>query len=401
MAAAKSTAPHRSAGPGRLGMFLHLILRSLTARSGRLGIALAAITVGAAVVSALTNLYFDISIKMSEELRAFGANVIISPQKTGQEKTGGGGERGVDAARLTEALHALPKDKLLGGSPFLYGLVRLDLANAVLVGVDFPGLRTISPYWQVQGSWVSANFDERNAMVGRRLAESMELTVGKTVTITNADRTVRHPVTVRGIIDTGDAEDDQIFVNLSLAEKILNLPGKADFMMASVVLQANEADTVTARLGAEFPDLNIRPIRKISQADGQILEKIQGLMALVAGVILVITTLCVNATLTAMVAERTPQIGLQKAIGASNRDIVVQFLSETAVIAVIATALGLGFGFLLAQALGQAVFGAWVTFRPIVIPLTLFLSLAAALAASILPVRGAIRIAPARVLRGE
>lgn len=399
MAAAKSTAPHRSAGRGRLGMFLHLILRSLTARSGRLGIALAAITVGAAVVSSLTNLYFDISIKMSEELRAFGANVIISPHKTGQKKVGS--DRGVDAARLTEALHALPKDKLLGGSPFLYGLVRLDLANAVLVGVDFPGLRTISPYWQVQGSWVSANFDERNAMVGRRLAESMELTVGKTVTITNADRTIRHPVTVRGIIDTGDAEDDQIFVNLALAERILNLPGKADFMMASVVLQANEADTVTERLGAEFSDLDIRPIRKISQADGQILEKIQGLMALVAGVILVITTLCVNATLTAMVAERTPQIGLQKAIGASNRDIVAQFLSETAVIAVIATALGLGFGFLLAQALGQAVFGAWVTFRPIVIPLTLFLSLAAALAASILPVRGAIRIAPARVLRGE
>jgi len=399
MAAAKSTAPRRSAGRGRLGMFLHLILRSLTARNGRLGIALAAITVGAAVVSSLTNLYFDISIKMSEELRAFGANVIISPHKTEQKKAGS--DRGVDAARLTEALHALPKDKLLGGSPFLYGLVRLDLANAVLVGVDFPGLRTISPYWQVQGSWVSANFDERNAMVGRRLAESMELTVGKTVTITNADRTIRHPVTVRGIIDTGDAEDDQIFVNLSLAEKILNLPGKADFMMASVVLQANEADIVTARLGAEFPDLDIRPIRKISQADGQILEKIQGLMALVAGVILVITTLCVNATLTAMVAERTPQIGLQKAIGASNRDIVVQFLSETAVIAVVATALGLGFGFLLAQALGQAVFSAWVTFRPIVIPLTLFLSLAAALAASILPVRGAIRIAPARVLRGE
>lgn len=250
-------------GMARLGMFMRLVVRALVVRSNRLVNALGAILVGAAVVTALTSLYFDISIKMSEELRAFGANVIVTPRLTDDGEAVAA--RGIEVETLEAVTAALPPERVIGSSPFLYGLVRLDLGNAVLAGVDFPGLRAISPYWQVEGSWVSADFDERNAMV----------------------------------------------------------------------------------------------------------------------------------------AERAPQIGLQKAIGAGNPSIVAQFLAETALICLVAVALGLVAGYGLAQILGQAVFGAWVTFRPLVIPLALGLSLGTALVAAVLPVRGAIRVVPARVLRGE
>ena len=142
-------------------------------------------------------------------------------------------------------------------------------------------------------------------------------------------------------------------------------------------------------------------LRRISESDGVILDKIDGLMAVVAAFILVMTTLCVNATLTAMVAERAPEIGLAKALGADHRAIVAQFLGETALISVAGTLLGLLLGFGLAQVLGQAVFGAWVGFRALVVPVTLVAAMATALAAAIVPVRRAVRIAPARVLRGE
>jgi putative ABC transport system permease protein len=124
-------------------------------------------------------------------------------------------------------------------------------------------------------------------------------------------------------------------------------------------------------------------------------------MALVAAIILIISTLCVNATLTAMVAERTQEIGLQKALGASNRAIVAQFMSETAIIALAGVLLGMALGVALAQVLGQAIFNAWVTFRPVVLPLTVGVSLLAALTAAVLPLRGAVAVVPARVLRGE
>lgn len=381
------------------GMFALLIFKSLTVRSSRLGVALLAILVGAAVVSALVSLYLDIIAKMSEELRAFGANVIVSPMPyEGDPKDA---PRGIDAAMLEQAIRSLPKEKLVGGSPFLYGLVRLDLVNAVMAGVKFPELKAISPYWQVEGSWVTADFDDRNVMIGRNLAQSMSLAIGSPIQINNPELGTQAKVTVKGIIDTGEAEDDQIFVNLGVAQRVLGLPGRADFAMVSVIADGAEADSIAADLHRRHSDLDVRPIRKISQADGQILDKINGLMALVAGIILVITTLCVNATLTAMVAERTPQIGLQKAMGASDGAIVAQFLAETAAICLIGVVLGLIAGFGLAQILGQAVFSAWVTFRLLVAPLTLVVCLIAAMIAAIVPVRRAVRVVPARVLRGE
>lgn len=398
MAVADRARPHgRSIAVRRLATFALVVYRSLTLRGNRLRIALAAIVVGAATVSALTSLYFDISVKMSQELRAFGANIIISPQATGQPDRQA--ERGVDAGLLRQAIADMAGGKLVGGTPYLYGLVRLDLGSAVLVGAEFEGLKATSPYWQVEGGWVTADFDERNAMVGRRLAQSMDLRPGSTVTITGGSASAK--VTVKGIVDTGENEDNQIFVNLALAQKLLGLPGRADLALASIAAQGPEADRMTAGVNERFPMLKARPIRKVSQADGQILEKIEVLMALVIAIILAITTVGVNATLTAMIAERTPQIGLQKALGAASRSVVIQILTETAIICLVAVTLGLVLGFGLAQLLGQAVFGAWVTFRPAVAPLTLGLSLAAALTAAVLPVRSVVNVVPARVLRRE
>lgn len=378
----------------RGSMFATLLIKALLRRGGRAGVAAASIVVGAAVVAALMSLYLDISIKMSEELRAFGANFYVGPASTA-------GERGITEDTYAAVLAQIPKDRMVGASPMLYGIVRLDLGPAVVAGVDFRGLRQISPYWQVEGSWVGVAFDERNCMIGRRLAESMDLKVGDTVTVLSRERDMQTRLSIKGIVDTGSAEDEQMFVNLTLAQKLMDLPGRVDFAMLSLIAQGPEADALAERVNAAVIGIEAKPIRKISQSDGQILEKIEGLMALVAATILVITTLCVNATLSAMVAERTPEIGLQKALGAENRAIVAQFLAETALICVAAVEVGLILGFGLAQVLGQAVFSAWVTFRPAVVPLTLTVSLAAALVAAILPVRGAIGVVPARVLKGE
>ncbi len=153
------------------------------------------IVVGAAVVAALMSLYLDISIKMSEELRVFGANFYVGPAAAG-------GERGIAEDTYAAVLRKIPKDRMVGASPLLYGIVRLDLGPAVMAGVDFRGLRQISPYWQVEGSWVGVAFDERNCMIGRRLAESMELKVGDTVTVINRERTQTTRLTVKGIVDT-------------------------------------------------------------------------------------------------------------------------------------------------------------------------------------------------------
>jgi putative ABC transport system permease protein len=374
-------------------MFLRVLFKSLKVRRNRVAITFCSVAIGASIITALASVYFDISAKMSRELRTYGANFFIGP------KAGSGG-RNLEAQVVDSAIAMIPPQRLIGASPYLYGLVRLDLGNAVLAGVDFPGLRKLSPYWQVEGEWISVAFDEDSCMVGKHLAKTMELKVGDSVNVIRTENGIQKRLVVKGIAETGQAEDEQIYVNLSLAKRILGEPG-VNHVMLSVVTQGTDIDGIARGMEQRFPGIDAKPIRKVSYSEGKILDKIKGLMAIVAVVILSVTTLCVMTTLIAVVSERTREIGLMKAIGADDRGIVLQFLCEIMIIGVAGVAAGLGLGFLLAQVLGQAVFGSAISFRAMVLPVTLVPSLLAALLAAALPVRMALGIVPAKVLKDE
>ncbi|WP_319533626.1 FtsX-like permease family protein [uncultured Cohaesibacter sp.] len=376
------------------GFGLVMLLKSLTVRKGRVLVAIASIMVGATVVTALTSLYFDVSEKMSHELRAYGANFFLGPSDQANPPH-------INRADYQAVLSSIESDRLTGASPFLYGIVKLKLGDAVLAGVDFKGLQKIYPNWQLDGSWINVDFDDRNAMIGRTLAETMELEVGSSFDLIGRDSSKQITLRVKGIIETGEAQDDQVLVNLSVARDLLERPDAIDLAMLSIVATGHGAEDLASRINRAYPQLEAKPIRKIAQSDGKILDKIEGFMALVAGIILIITSLCVNAILSAMVVERNREIGLQKALGADDGAIIRQFVTETLLIGLVGVVLGLILGFGVAQILGQTVFNAWVSVRFIVIPLTAGVSLMAAMIAAIIPIRRAVRILPALVLKGE
>ena len=375
-------------------MFLRILFKSLKVRKNRVFITFFSIMIGASIITALASIYFDISAKMSRELRAYGANFFVGPSASS-------GERSVESAAVAKAIGMVPPDKLAGASPYSYGVVRLDLGNAVLAGVDFAGLRRLSPYWQVEGKWITVDFDEDSCMIGKSLAKKMELKVGDTVNVLGSGTAFQRPLTVKGIAETGQAEDEQIFVNLQLAEKILGSEGRVNHAMLSIVTEGTDIDGLAAKMQKDLPGIDAKPIRKLSYSEGRILEKIKGLMAIIAVIILTVTTLCVMTTLITVVSERTREIGLMKAIGADDREIIVQFLAETLIIGVAGVAAGLVAGFALAQVLGHAVFGSAIAFRMIVLPMTLVPSILAALLAAALPVRMAVAIVPAKVLKED
>ena len=141
-------------------MFARILFASLKVRISRVSIAFFSIMIGAAVITALSCVYFDISSKMSRELRAYGANFFIGPKDASAA-------RAMLASDVEDALSLVPADKLIGVSPYLYGVVRLDLGSAIVAGVDFAGLRRLSPYWRVDGKWIAVDFDDHSCMIGR------------------------------------------------------------------------------------------------------------------------------------------------------------------------------------------------------------------------------------------
>ena len=383
-------AEHKSANTQ--SMFWRLIFRALRLRLQRVFIIFTALTVGASIVTAMAAVYFDINTKMSQELRTFGANFYIGSADGGM----------MNQAELNAILQKAPDGFITAASPYLYGVARSDLEKIVLMGVNFDAMRILAPYWQITGSAINVNFDDRNAMIGKTLAERLHVKVGDNLQLSK-NAVEKHSFNIKGIVEAGDATDNMLIVNVEFAQNWLDKEGVVNNALLNVQNEqgANTVDQFAEKIMQQYPDLTARPIRKVSASEGQILEKIKGLMGLISLVILVLATLCVNTTLIAIVGERSKEFALQKALGARKLDIIRQISTEILIIAFCAIIIGLGLGYLLAQVLGITVFKSYIDMRLPVLPITVVLSLLVAFVAVIIPTRRALSINVANVLKGE
>ena len=383
-------AEHKSANTQ--SMFWRLIFRALRLRLQRVFIIFTALTVGASIVTAMAAVYFDINTKMSQELRTFGANFYIGSADGGM----------MNQAELNAILQTAPDGFITATSPYLYGVVRSDLEKIVLMGVNFDAMRILAPYWQITGSAINVNFDDRNAMIGKTLAERLHVKVGDNLQLSK-NAVEKHSFNIKGIVEAGDATDNMLIVNVEFAQNWLDKEGVINNALLNVQNEqgANTVDQFAEKIMQQYPDLTARPIRKVSASEGQILEKIKGLMGLISLVILVLATLCVNTTLIAIVGERSKEFALQKSLGAKKFDIIRQISTEILIIAFCAIIIGLGLGYLLAQVLGITVFKSYIDIRLPVLPITIVLSLLVAFVAVIIPTRRALSINVANVLKGE
>ena len=383
-------AEHKSANTQ--SMFWRLIFRALRLRLQRVFIIFTVLTVGASIVTAMAAVYFDINTKMSQELRTFGANFYIGSADGGM----------MNQAELNSILQKSPDGFITAASPYLYGVARSDLEKIVLMGVNFDAIRILAPYWQITGSEINVNFDDRNAMIGKTLAERLHVKVGDSLQLSK-NAVEKHSFNIKGIVEAGDATDNMLIVNVEFAQNWLDKEGVVNNALLNVQndQSANTVDKFAEKIMQQYPDLTARPIRKVSASEGQILEKIKGLMGLISLVILVLATLCVNTTLIAIVGERSKEFALQKALGARKLDIIRQISTEILIIAFCAIIIGLGLGYLLAQVLGITVFKSYIDMRLPVLPITIVLSLLVAFVAVIIPTRRALSINVANVLKGE
>ena len=383
-------AEHKSAKTQ--SMFWRLIFRALRLRLQRVFIIFTALTVGASIVTAMAAVYFDINTKMSQELRTFGANFYIGSADGGM----------MNQAELNAILQKSPDGFITAASPYLYGVARSDLEKIVLMGVNFDAMRILAPYWQITGSEINVNFDDRNAMIGKTLAERLHVKVGDSLQLSK-NAVEKHSFNIKGIVEAGDATDNMLIVNVEFAQNWLDKEGVVNNALLNVQNEqgANTVDQFAEKIMQQYPDLTARPIRKVSASEGQILEKIKGLMGLISLVILVLATLCVNTTLIAIVGERSKEFALQKSLGAKKFDIIRQISTEILIIAFCAIIIGLGLGYLLAQVLGITVFKSYIDMRLPVLPITVVLSLLVAFVAVIIPTRRALSINVANVLKGE
>jgi putative ABC transport system permease protein len=137
------------------------------------------------------------------------------------------------------------------------------------------------------------------------------------------------------------------------------------------------------------------------QGEGRVLGVIRGLLLALAALIVGVVVLCVTATVTTIVLERSKDVAVMKALGASDRKVLTLLLVEIGALGVAGGVAGFAAGALLARRVGVELFGVALNTDWRTLPTVLVAALLVAALPALLPVSTVRHIDPARALRGE
>jgi putative ABC transport system permease protein len=330
-------------------------------------------------------------------LRTLGPNVLVRTASAGATDEAGAVFGGESLETLLVTRTGTEAGEMTALAPSLYVIVRAGSdTNLVLAGTWLDVLPRLMPAWHIEGPWPTNRDDPGVCLVGHQAAARLVLRPGSTVELRyGGSAAVLH---VAGIVSTGGPEDDQIFANLPVAQQLSGLPGKVSLVQMSVAGSPQQVEHFAAQLSTRLPGLEVRPLRQIAQAEGLLLARVHALLFWSVGLILVLTSLCVLSTTTALAVERRADVGLMKALGGQMTRIVRLFLAEAGLLGAAGGITGAVLGTLLSAWMGRRVFGTATSLRPEVIPLILAVMIAVALLGA-LPLRLLSHVRPAAVLR--
>lgn len=434
-------------------MFFAMLWGAVFRRRSRAVMAVIASLVGAATLFCLASVCIAVPQQMNEEMRAYGANLIVTPADATSKS------EGISTATITNVTALVTAEHSAKSAAYRYESVRINSAPYTLAGVNPKAVQTLNRHWNVTGDWPS----EGNVMVGRDVADALGVHIGSRITIgyrasdnsaassasgssdsgesdnqsdengsqmsdsgESDDQTVGKlgqtesqvkengrvssdimnnegtEFRVAGIVDTGGNEDSIVYATTADVAKLAGSKRGADVVEYSVNAMGDDLNAIVKTLNAN-PNTGVKAqtVTKITSSDTRIITMLQTLFWIVSLVVLVLTLVGVGTTISSIVSQRRNEIGLRKALGTSSQAIGTEFYVESAIYGLIGGLFGTAIGYALARVLCVTVFERAIGFNWLLGLASLVLSMLIAVVASIPPVRRATRIDPAIVLREE
>jgi putative ABC transport system permease protein len=400
---------------------LHATIKALLARKLRLTLSALAVVLGVAFVvgafvltdtlgNTFTNLFSSVNKNIAVDVR--GAE--ITP---GSSDSDGAGRRDVPAS----AIAAIQR---VDGVAEVQGNVVNAQGQVSVLGKDGKALSTnAAPI--IAGNWIdSARLNQQKIVSGQaprgptevlldgRLAEKAGVTVGQDTTVFLP--TGQQQVKVVGLVQYQNGKDtlggeSYVYFTTSAAQKLLRVDGYSDVVVAANdgVSQEQLRDRVNSALSG-----GLEAITGTQLADEQASDLQEGIgflntfLLVFASVALFVGAFIIFNTFSILVAQRTRELALMRALGASKGQVTRSVLLEAVVVGGIASAIGLGAGVGVAIGL-QALFGAFGAGLPSATPIIELRTVIAAFAvgiiitaaAALMPARRAAKVPPIAAMR--
>ena len=415
-------------------MFATMLFGAVFRRKSRALMAVVATLVGAATLFCLAAICIVVPQQMSDEMRAYGANIIVTP-------LAGEWKNGIDRAMVLHTNDMVLAKGAMRSATYRYENVRINAAPYVLAGVDVSAVKSLNKHWNVDGAWPSSG----NVMVGRDVASAMGLKIGSRIAIAyragdnssdshkpaqqlegksqdnqagnqtdkssqnklvegrvSTDIMDTHGTTFRvcGILDTGDAEDSMLYATNADLRALTGVKRGADVIAYSS--SAPNVDAVVRSIN-DMTSMRVRAqqVTKVTAADTGIIAMLRSLFWIVSLVVLALMMVGVSTTISSIVQQRRNEIGLRKALGASAKSIGVEFTAESGLYGFIGGIAGTAVGYGFARLLASMVFSRDLSVNWWLVAFSIVFSVAASCVAALPPVLRASKIDPAIVLRGE
>jgi len=426
-------------------MFFRMIFGSLFRQKGKALMIAFTIALGSGLSTAMLNTMLGVGDKVNQELKTYGANInVLHKEASLLTDIYGEKEEGMTKKYLRE--DELYKIKtifwaynIVDYAPFLNANVEVQnySSNVKVVGTWFDyeiqmptgqnvitGIRKMRTWWEVAGEWVKDE-DEQACMVGSLFAGRNGIKLNDELILKTGNTSIK--LKVVSIFNAGSDEDDEIFTSLSNVQSLLGVQNVCESIEVSAL---TTPDNDLARKAARNPlsltikekeiwyctayvssicyqiqevlqDAVAKPIRRVAESEGAILNKTTLLMLLITILSLLTSALGISNLVTASVIERRAEIGLKKAIGASNLAITIAVLTEVMIIGIFGGAIGYFAGIGLTQIIGHFVFSSSIPPAPMVIPVVVIIIFLITLLGSLPSVRYLLKLNPTEVLHGK
>ena len=283
---------------------------------------------------------------------------------------------------------------LVRGFPFSAADQIYDIANAIYDGQEYTSRREV--------------------LVGRELSEELELAVGDKLVL-SVPRSGTVALTVSGFYDLGVASINKswLFTYLDTAQEIFDFGGRIT-SIEMTVKDVFQADTVASQLEQKIDNSEV-VVENWKEQNEELLSGLEGQRissAIIQIVIIASVVIAIASVLAISVLQKSPEIGILKAIGASPGDIRLMFMAEASLIGLLGGIAGTIAGWLLGLGLNRGIIaylqwqdipmtGTFFVVTGWLVALALVFAVLVGLLAGLYPAARAARLDPLAALRHE